>query len=217
MNGEKQRFVDFVYNLDKLNAIFALSSVALAISMVWMVWADYDREWKDVQRAAMTMEQHKVESDIAVAEAAIDQDRLSAIDSRLKEVEASIESKADELNGVQDSLEILRGEFYIADQNSKYEKAVYDVAKYQYEEAAHHHHEAEAAEKGELWSSQLAAQPLPSKEECEGHEKENVLHTCEEGRAESHARQSTRDRGALLLHEIEQQKCRSIEELHDDL
>ena len=23
MNGEKQRFVDFVYNLDKLNAIFA--------------------------------------------------------------------------------------------------------------------------------------------------------------------------------------------------
>lgn len=147
MNSEKQRFVDFVYNLDKLNAIFALSSVALAISMVWMVWADYDREWKDVQRAAMTMEQHKVEYDIAVAEAAIDQDRLSAIDSRLKEVEASIERKADELNGVQDSLEILRGEFYIADQNSKFEKAVYDVVKYQYEEAAHHHHEAEAAEK----------------------------------------------------------------------
>lgn len=147
MNGEKQSFVDFVYNLDKLNAIFALSSVALALSMVWMVWADYDREWKDVQRAAMTMEQHKVETDIAVAEAAIDRDRLAAIESRMKEVKASIEVKADELKGVQDSLEILRGEFYIADQNLKFEKAEYDVVKYQYEEAAHNHHDDEAAEK----------------------------------------------------------------------
>ena len=77
-------------------------------------------------------------------------------------------------------------------------------------------HEAEAAEKGELGSSQLAAQPLPSEIECEGHEKENVLHAREEGRAESHARKRTRDRRSLLFHEIEQQKRRGVEELHDD-
>ncbi len=147
MNGEKQGFVDFVYNLDKLNMIFALSSVALAISTVWMVWADYDREWKDVQRAAMALEQHKVESDIAAEAAAIDQDHLEGIESRLKEVEASIAGKGDALTVVQDTLEILRGEHYIADQNFKFEKAEYDVVKYEYEEAAHHHHVEEAAEK----------------------------------------------------------------------
>ena len=145
--NEKQSFVDFVYNLDKLNAVFALSSVALAISMIWMVWADYDREWKGVQRAAMALEQHKVETEISAAEAAIDKDRLASIESRMKEVENSLEAKADELNGVQDSLEILRGEHYIADQNLKFEKAEYDVVKYGYEEAAHNQHNEEAAEK----------------------------------------------------------------------
>ena len=145
--NEKQSFVDFVYNLDKLNAVFALSSVALAISMIWMVWADYDREWKGVQRAAMALEQHKVETEISAAEAAIDKDLLASIESRMKEVENSLEAKADELNGVQDSLEILRGEHYIADQNLKFEKAEYDVVKYGYEEAAHNQHNEEAAEK----------------------------------------------------------------------
>ena len=52
MNSEKRGFADFVYNVDKLNVVFALSSVALAISVVWMIWADFDREWKYFQREA---------------------------------------------------------------------------------------------------------------------------------------------------------------------
>ena len=148
MNSEKRSFVDFVYNVDKLNVVFALSSVALAISVVWMIWADYDREWRTFQRAAVQLDRFKTQVELDAANLAIDQDQLSAVDAEAKAVEAGILARDAELQVVEAELEVIRGQFYIADQNSKFEKAEYDVVKYQYEEARHANHAEEAAEKG---------------------------------------------------------------------
>ena len=134
---ESQGFLDFVYNVDKLNMIFALSSVALVISMFWMVWDDYDREWKDLQRESMAMEQYKVEADLQAAQKEVDQDELKKIETEIAEVEASIQSQKARYEKARDALEDLKGAFYKADQDAKFEKAGYDVVKYEYEEAAH--------------------------------------------------------------------------------
>ncbi|SVB75918.1 uncharacterized protein METZ01_LOCUS228772, partial [marine metagenome] len=149
MNSDKRGFVDFVYNVDKLNIVFALSSVALAISVVWMIWADYDREWKYFQREAIAFDRHKTQVELEAANAAVDKDQLSAVDAEAKEVEAKIATRNAELQAVQAGLEVIRGQFYIADQNLKFEKAEYDVAKYQFEEAQHSNHPEKAAAKGE--------------------------------------------------------------------
>ena len=44
-----------------LNVVFALSSIALLVSMTWMIWADYDREWKRYQIDFNRFEIHTVE------------------------------------------------------------------------------------------------------------------------------------------------------------
>ena len=45
-----KKSVGHAYNIDFLNVVFAASSVFLFLSVVWMVWDDYDRDWKNTQR-----------------------------------------------------------------------------------------------------------------------------------------------------------------------
>ena len=51
-----KRSVGHAYNIDFLNVVFAASSLLLFFSTVWMVWDDYDREWKDYQRRFVQLE-----------------------------------------------------------------------------------------------------------------------------------------------------------------
>ena len=46
----EKKGVGHAYNVDFLNVVFAASSIFLFLSVVWMVWDDYDREWKNTQR-----------------------------------------------------------------------------------------------------------------------------------------------------------------------
>jgi len=147
MNSDKRGFVDFVYNVDKLNIVFALSSVALAISVVWMVWADFDREWKYFQREAIRFDRYKTEVELEAANAAVDRDQLASVEADAGDVEAQIQARDAELQTLNAEMEVIRGQFYIADQNLKFEKAEFDVAKYEYEEANHSNHVDKAAEK----------------------------------------------------------------------
>ena len=46
----EKKAVGHAYNIDFLNVVFAASSLFLFLSVVWMVWDDFDREWKNTQR-----------------------------------------------------------------------------------------------------------------------------------------------------------------------
>jgi len=46
----EKKSVGHAYNIDFLNVVFAACSVFLLLSVIWMVWDDYDREWKNTQR-----------------------------------------------------------------------------------------------------------------------------------------------------------------------
>ena len=46
----EKKGVGHAYNIDFLNVVFAASSIFLFLSVIWMVWDDFDREWKDAQR-----------------------------------------------------------------------------------------------------------------------------------------------------------------------
>ena len=149
MNEKPKGFVDFVYNVNKMNMVFALSSVALAIVTAWMIWADYDREWKGFQRENMRMDEYQTQVRLEQAQKAVDQDVLKGIEAEIERVNQSLESQASRHEAALDGLETLRGDFYRADQNLKFERASYDVFKYEFEEASHSGHVEEAAEKKE--------------------------------------------------------------------
>ena len=47
----EKKAVGHAYNIDFLNVVFAASSIFLFVTTIWMVWDDFDREWKNTQRA----------------------------------------------------------------------------------------------------------------------------------------------------------------------
>ena len=46
----EKKGVGHAYNVDFLNVVFAASSLFLFLSVIWMVWDDFDRDWKNTQR-----------------------------------------------------------------------------------------------------------------------------------------------------------------------
>ena len=45
--------IDHHYNIPRLNRAFFWGGIALAAVFIWMVIADYDRDWKNIQRTFM--------------------------------------------------------------------------------------------------------------------------------------------------------------------
>ena len=52
----EKKSVGHAYNVDFLNVVFAASSLFLFLSVIWMVWDDFDRDWKNTQRQFAQLE-----------------------------------------------------------------------------------------------------------------------------------------------------------------
>ena len=52
----EKKAVGHAYNIDFLNVVFAASSIFLFLSTIWMVWDDFDRDWKNTQRQFVQLE-----------------------------------------------------------------------------------------------------------------------------------------------------------------
>src|SRR6267378_3249510 len=83
----EKKGVGHAYNVDFLNVVFAASSLFLFLSVVWMVWDDYDREWKNTQRqfANLESQQKAAEQNVAANRAKVDEleKKLKDADTRL--------------------------------------------------------------------------------------------------------------------------------------
>ena len=44
----------YLRNIKSMHQVFCLSAVVLLVCTVWMMWADYDDEWRGYQRKALT-------------------------------------------------------------------------------------------------------------------------------------------------------------------
>ena len=112
--NKQQSFVDFVYNVDRTNMVFAITSVMLVISMFWMVWDDYDREWKRLQREAMALEEYKTQALIGKEQKNIDADALKQLEDELSAINQAISSQQDRYDAAQAELKRLtQADFYI--------------------------------------------------------------------------------------------------------
>src|SRR5436190_2142023 len=63
-----KKAVGHAYNVDFLNVVFAASSIFLSLSVIWMVWDDFDRDWKNTQRRLAQLE-YQVKQALAEDEA----------------------------------------------------------------------------------------------------------------------------------------------------
>ena len=80
----EKKGVGHAYNVDFLNVVFAASSLFLFLSVIWMVWDDFDRDWKNTQRQFANLEYQVTQAQLRQAVRAVDQeqDRRSSRRSR---------------------------------------------------------------------------------------------------------------------------------------
>jgi cytochrome c2 len=134
-----------------LNLVFAGSSIALLLALSWMIWADYDREWKRHQLRFAALERKATEAEIRAAEQKIGPEKVKAIREAVAQADRELATRRDQVAKARAEVDRLRnGEEYRVDQDYKFTKAEIDVARYEWEEAARHPSASATKKKGRL-------------------------------------------------------------------
>ena len=135
-----KRAIGHAYNIDFLNVVFAASSLFVLFATVWMVWDDYDREWKNYQRDFTALEMEVTRAGLAEAQGDIDQARVAELNAQRATAEQGLASSAAQIEELEVQLADVDTQLFIATQDFNFQKANYDVERYSFEverEAAH--------------------------------------------------------------------------------
>ena len=91
-------------NMNKLNALFAASSVGLLLCIGAMVYDDYHRDWKDYQQRFQRLEADKTRAQLKTAQDQIDKTTLQSLETQLAEARAAAAQHAKDLQEAQAKL-----------------------------------------------------------------------------------------------------------------
>ncbi len=124
------------YNIPKLNRIFAIASLVLLFTIIWMFASDYSREWKEYQRAFRNLEIEKtrVRYDAEINKLK-KQPEFQALQEKLQVAQKEIATQHSNLIGVQEEIKNLETQNSLLTQEQKLTRSVLDATKYEYEEA----------------------------------------------------------------------------------
>ncbi|MGH9347818.1 MAG: c-type cytochrome [Vicinamibacterales bacterium] len=134
MAAEKKS-IGHAYNIDFLNVVFAASSIVLFVCTVWMVWDDFDREWKNTQRQFTQLEMEVTRQQLAAAEKGIDARTMQQHEQQLAAAQKNVEANQAKVDGLQRQMEVLNARLYRETQDYQFAKARYDVDRYAFEAA----------------------------------------------------------------------------------
>ena len=129
-----KKSVGHAYNIDFLNVVFAASGLFLFFSSIWMVWDDYDREWKGYQRQFVLLETEVTQAGLAAAEAGIDPARIAQLQDDRVQAEQELASNQAQIDELEGQLEEVEAELYGVNQTYLFTKAEYDAERYEFEE-----------------------------------------------------------------------------------
>jgi cytochrome c2 len=121
----------------RLNLLFALSAVSLLAATAAMVWADYDREWRQYQIEFARLRVQHTRDEIEKALGPEDAQRLREVEAELAQGREQAAAQRDEIRKVQAEIDALQADWYGADQDYRFTKAKLDVARYELDEATH--------------------------------------------------------------------------------
>src|SRR6266480_4166614 len=96
----EKKSVGHAYNVDFLNVVFAASSIFLFLSVIWMVWDDFDRDWKNRERSFANLEYQVTQAQHQQAVQGVDRTKIAQLEAQKKASEQQIaanRAKVDEL------------------------------------------------------------------------------------------------------------------------
>src|SRR6185295_6319610 len=128
-----KKSVGHAYNVDFLNVVFAASSLFLFLSVIWMVWDDFDRDWKKTQRAFSQLETQVTQLNLQQAGRSVDKTKLATLTTQEAEAKKKVtanQAKVDELQG---KLKDANNRLFRATTAFQTMKATYDQDRYDFE------------------------------------------------------------------------------------
>jgi mono/diheme cytochrome c family protein len=131
----EKKGVGHAYNVDFLNVVFAASSIFLLLSTVWMVWDDYDRDWKNTQRRFAQLQYDVTRAQYQQASRAVDKGKLQQLQQQLAAAEKNVSGNKAKVDELQKQLDDVNIRLDRAQRDYQYAKANYDHDRYDFESA----------------------------------------------------------------------------------
>ena len=131
----EKKAVGHAYNIDFLNVVFAASSIFLFLTTLWMVWDDFDREWKNTQRQFTQLELEVTRQQLAQNARGIDKAKLTGLTNQLAAAQKAMEANRARIDDVNGRLAEVERRLFRANKAAQFAKANYDVHRYAFEEA----------------------------------------------------------------------------------
>ncbi len=131
----EKKGVGHAYNVDFLNVVFAASSIFLFLSVIWMVWDDYDREWKNTQRQFVELERQVTQANLEQASRDVDQTKLAALQASLAAAEQNQQANQAKIDELRQQMADIDARLARESQDYQFSKATYDQDRYDYEAA----------------------------------------------------------------------------------
>ena len=144
----EKKGVGHAYNVDFLNVVFAVSSLFLFLSVIWMVWDDYDRGWKNTQRRFAQLEYEVTQAQLQQASRDIDSSRLKQLRSELAAASQGIAANQQSVDELQAKIADADNRLFRATTDYQAAKATWDQNRYDFE-ASRNAGAANAPAKGE--------------------------------------------------------------------
>ncbi len=151
----EKKGVGHAYNIDFLNVVFAASSLFLFLSVVWMVWDDFDRDWKNTQRRFAELQYQVTQAQYRQAAAGVDKAKLTQLQAQLQAARKNAAANQQKIAELQKQVDDLGVQLDRAQRDYQYAKANYDHDRYDFE-AARAAGLSGAAKKGENVTAEAA-------------------------------------------------------------
>ena len=129
----EKKGVGHAYNIDFLNVVFAASSLFLFLSVIWMVWDDYNRDWKNTQRHFAQLDVQVTQAQLQAAGRNIDKTKLAALQAQQKAALAKVAANQAKVDEIRAKLKDADNKVFRATIDYNYAKATYDQDRYDFE------------------------------------------------------------------------------------
>src|ERR1700693_3850539 len=126
--------IDHHYNIPRLNRAFFWAGALLTVVFVWMVLADYKRDWKSIQQTFLRLDRDKTLEAVQTARAKAFGEERDKLRGQLVEARNEVRANRRALEKLNAKLKALDPKIYAADQDAKFLKASFDAARYSYED-----------------------------------------------------------------------------------
>jgi mono/diheme cytochrome c family protein len=152
----EKKGVGHAYNVDFLNVVFAASSIFLFLSVVWMVWDDYDRQWKNTQREFAQLEYRVTQASLQQAARSVDRNKLAQLQAQQAAARKNVQANQAKVDELQKKLDDIEARVFREQQDANFAKATYDHDRYDFEATRADRGEAAAEKKGQRVREQEA-------------------------------------------------------------